>query len=200
MTSKCFLWRSLLLLTLLAGCTGARSPQATFYTLSPLPDNGTGYQEQVEALQGRVIGVGPVSFPDYADRPQLVTRRGPNRMEIEEMHQWAGSVREDFANVIVQNMTLLLKTDLVFPYPWKRAVPVDRQVTIDVIRFDGTPGGQATLVAHWAVVDKVADTAGAMRRTRLVDRVTMAGHEGVVQALSRLVGRLSEEIVDEVKG
>ncbi len=39
----------------------------------------------------------PVEIPNILDRPQIVTRIGPNKLKIDEFHRWAGRLEEDFA-------------------------------------------------------------------------------------------------------
>ena len=62
---------------LLTACGGA-SQNAKFYTLSsiaaPEPARATVSQEVL------VIAVGPLRIPEYLDRPQIITRTGPNEL------------------------------------------------------------------------------------------------------------------------
>ena len=63
------------LLLVLAACGG--SPPTQFYTLSGMqlpPGNPN--------TRGTVVGVGPVTLPEYLDRPQIVTRTSGNRVTL----------------------------------------------------------------------------------------------------------------------
>ncbi len=182
----------------LAGCVGGgRSPQTEFYSLSSLAEQGEVQEATARALPG-AVGVGTVSFPDYADRPQVVARTGDNRVRVEEFHRWAGSIKQDFSRVLVENLSLLLGSDRVFAYPWRGAVPVTRRVTVDVARFDGVPGGQSTLVVHWAVVDEQKDAVLHTERTRLQEETMGHGYSGVAATLSHLTAELSRKIAAQL--
>ncbi|MFW5721894.1 MAG: PqiC family protein, partial [Desulfohalobiaceae bacterium] len=135
-----------------------------------------------------------ISFPDYADRPQIVARISDNRVKVEEFHRWAGSVKQDFSRVLVENLSQLLGSDRVFVFPWRGAVPVARRVTVDVARFDGVPGGQSTLVAHWAVIDEQGGKVLHTERTRLQQATQAHGYSGVAATLSHLTAELSRKI------
>ena len=101
---------------LLAGCGGS-SPRVEFYTLNPLSDIQA--QSNTPATDRKIsIGVGPVEIPEILDRPQIVTRTGPNKLSIDEFHRWAGRLDEGFAGVLAENISLLLSTDQVAVYPW----------------------------------------------------------------------------------
>ena len=67
---------------MLAGC--ASSQPTHFYTLFGLADS----QEQIDG-KPLSLGVASVNFPAYLDRPQIVTRRGANRITVAEFDHWA---------------------------------------------------------------------------------------------------------------
>lgn len=184
----------LMALLWLAGCVGGgRSPQTEFYSLSSLAEQGEVQEVTTQALAG-AVGVGPISFPDYADRPQVVARTSDNRVRVEEFHRWAGSVKQDFSRVVVENLSMLLGSDRVFAFPWRGSVPVTRRVTVDVVRFDGVPGGQTTLTAHWAVIDEQEGKVLHTERTRLRETTQAHGYSGVAATLSHLTAELSRRI------
>jgi uncharacterized lipoprotein YmbA len=86
---------------LCAGCGSA--PKERFYTLAPasgaLPPAAS---PAAVASQPRTsVAIGPVRVPDAVDRPQMVVREGPNRVEILEQQRWAGSLRSEIARALV---------------------------------------------------------------------------------------------------
>ena len=101
----------LMALVFLAGCRSATTP-LEFYTLSPLSsvseaDKTAGFGDSI------AVGVGPLHLPKIIDRPQIVTRIGPNKINVDEFHRWAGSVYEDFLRVVTMNLAALLQSNLV---------------------------------------------------------------------------------------
>ncbi|TNF57324.1 MAG: hypothetical protein EP309_00660, partial [Gammaproteobacteria bacterium] len=86
----------LAVLVWLAGC--ASTPPASFHALSPLPE---ARDRQGSLTEGDLsLGIGPVTVPDFLDRPQLVTRPGANRLEVDEFQRWGGSLRADIVNIL----------------------------------------------------------------------------------------------------
>ena len=85
-----------LMVFLLAACS--TTPDVKYYTLNPLSDMQPDIPQGVSG-DTLVIGVGPVEFPRFLDRPQIVTRRSQNRVEVSEFHRWAGSFSENFTGV-----------------------------------------------------------------------------------------------------
>ena len=104
-----------LLLAIVAGCAGP-SPRSNYYLLSALPDLETG-EATTAAFDGLSVGIGPVSFPGYLDRPQIVIRTGPNEISFSEFDRWAEPLKNNFMRVLKEDLAELLKTDSIFVYP-----------------------------------------------------------------------------------
>lgn len=149
----------ILLALLAAGCVG-QSPRVAYYTLAPVAEPG--------AAVPTAIAVGPVDFPRALERSQIATRLGPNRLEYDEFHRWAGNLDEDFLNVAAVNLGRLLATDRVVVYPAAPAFAVDYRVLFDVIRFDADSAGNVSLEARWVLHDGRGETldVGVVRTTR----------------------------------
>ena len=62
----------------LAGCAGTEP--SNYYLLSALPAPETPIR--ATPSDQLAVGVGPVTLPMYLDRPQLVTRASPNRLDL----------------------------------------------------------------------------------------------------------------------
>ena len=99
--SSNIIWLISLVALLVTACSSS-TPKAEFYTLSSIsstrPDATI-----TTAGQPVAIGVGPVNIPKILDRPQIVTRTGPNKLQIDEFHRWAGRLDEDFARVLADS-------------------------------------------------------------------------------------------------
>src|SRR5512137_88877 len=82
--------------------TGCASPRTNFYTLNvaAAPD--------ATAPAMEAVAVGPVSLPALLDRPQLVVRTAPNRVEFLETHRWAEPLKSELPRVIAADLTRLL--------------------------------------------------------------------------------------------
>jgi uncharacterized lipoprotein YmbA len=148
---------------------------------------------------GVAIGVGPIELPQYLNRPQIVTRVNPNEVEFAEFHRWAASLRDDFSSALARNLSILLATNRVAAYPWTSKTPVDVQVKIDVIRFDGRLGKSVVLETQWAIFGKDRAKPLLSRGSVVSEEVDKSGYEGLVEAQSRSIAGLSREIARAIQ-
>jgi uncharacterized lipoprotein YmbA len=182
---------------LLAGACSALTPRpdpSRFFTLTPITDAAAA----PGAVSGRILGIGPVTFPRYLDRPELVTRVGPNEVRNAVSDYWAGSLAKQFESTLAQNLQALLSPSSIVTFPWYSAAEPDAIVEIDVRQFERATDGQAHLVARWRVKKghpAAVTRAGefALSRPAPDDPVSTAAE------LSDLVGELSREIAAAVR-
>lgn len=184
---------------LLAGCGGS-SQRVEFYTLNPL----TGIQAKTNTPatdQKLSIGVGPVEIPEILDRPQIVTRTGPNKLSIDEFHRWAGRLDESFAVILAENISLLLATDQVAVYPWQADFKPRYRVGLEIRYFEGQWGKDVLLEAVWSVSGQQSQQTNTMRESVINagPLSTEADYEALVAAHNRAIAQLSREIVQEIQ-
>ena len=125
------------------GCLG-RSPAVRHYTLGALPGAGAGSEELA-------IGLGPVTFPAYLDRPQFVTRLEGSELAVDELNRWAGGFQSNVVGALADGLSARLGTDRVFLDPGASPFPLAYQVAVDIHRFEGRLGGDLVLRARWVV-------------------------------------------------
>jgi uncharacterized lipoprotein YmbA len=189
-------WAFLFVAFLLAGC--GSTPLTQFYKLSSLP---SAQQEIPAASPGEeiAIGVGPVDFPGYLDRPQIVTRKSENQLEISEFHRWAASLPQGFSRVLAKNISTLLPTDRVAVFPWEGTFSPTYQVRVNVEQFDGQVGKQVFLRVIWSLVGQQEAKELVVRKTLIEEPVPTDDYDGLVAAQSDALTTLSREIVEEIR-
>jgi len=175
-----------------AGC--ARSPSGTHYTLSATEQDAS----PLTAGAAPSLAVGPAQFPRALSRSQIVNRSSPNRIELEEYHRWASSLEFDTLQALSRNLAALLGTERVSTYPSEPRYPLDYRVLLEVLQFDGTPGGSVTLIANWSVVPGGGGDALLVKRTRIEQATEGSGIEDLVRAHSLAVGELSRQIAGAI--
>jgi len=181
----------LVAVALFAGC-GAR-PETRLYLLSALaPDAPTAEG----AGQTMVIGLGPVTLPDYLDRPQIIFRVSANRLEAADTHRWAEPLSASVARVLAENLASQLPGSRILNYPWVSGETPDFQVRVEVLRFDAGPDEAVHLLANWSVKGR----EGAPRRVDLTVAAPTLDFESMVSAESQALFTLSREIADELRG
>jgi uncharacterized lipoprotein YmbA len=187
----------LFMTVVLVGCRSG-APPVEFYTLSAL--NAATAKANPSVAEPKIaIGVGPVQIPQVLDRPQIVTRTGPNKITLDEFHRWAGSLQADFAQVLAENISLLLGIDEVVVYPWQAGFAPDYRVAVDIKSFEGQWGKNVLLDAIWQIGDRTGTKTLAVNRSVITEPLTAASYDALVAAQSHAVAQLSREIVQEIR-
>jgi uncharacterized lipoprotein YmbA len=183
-------------LVVLAGCFGSTAP-SRFYALTSMEQSPTGPGAK-SGLSGISVGIGPVKIADYLDRSDIVTRDTGNTVKFAEFDQWAGSFEDNFTNVLAENLGLLLQSEQIYVRPWPQAVPVKYQIALEVIRFDGKPGGEACLIARWSVFGEEPKKLIAVKHSSFQEPTGGSGYEDLVAADSRALAKLSREVAEVI--
>jgi uncharacterized lipoprotein YmbA len=189
-------WSFLFLVFFLAACSS--TPPVAYYTLNTLPE----MQQEIPAAvmdDTLAIGVGPVEFPKFLDRPQIVTRKSQNQIEVSEFHRWAGSFPGDFSRVLAKNISILLPSDRVAVYPWGEQFSPTYRVKLDVEQFDGQLGERVVLDVTWMVTDQEGTKKLVVRKFLIEEPVSDKTYEALVVAESNALVTLSRTIVEEIR-
>ncbi|MGB5619638.1 MAG: PqiC family protein [Desulfobacterales bacterium] len=194
-----FRWLPIILVIgfFLNGCLG-RSQSPRFYTLSPVTENKAMAQSDTPASDVN-IGIGPIKLADYLDQSKLVTRTGDNRIVKAKFDLWAGAFKDNLTNVLAENIGILLPTERIYIYPWRLSEPMDYQIILDVVRFDGDLGEDAWLVARWSIVGGKDKELLAVNRSSIREPVSGPDYNALVSAQSRALAKLSHEIVKAIQ-
>jgi uncharacterized lipoprotein YmbA len=186
---------------LLPGCTtfSAKPDPSKFFTLSALSQAEESTGTQPAASPGISLGIGPVSWPGYLDRQEIVTRVAQNQVNLSENDRWAEPLEENFARVLSQNVAAILRAERTNAYPW----PIDKkpvyQVDVEVLRFEANTAQQAQLSARWAVRNTAKKDSISYRETRLSRPAKARSTEAAVAALSEVLGDFSREIAQAIE-
>jgi uncharacterized lipoprotein YmbA len=175
-------------LPLLAGC--GKSAPTRFYSLS---SPAAAADAAAPAGPCLALGIGPVDFPAYLDRSQIVTRAGDNQMYLAEFEQWIEAPHDNFQRALTENLTRLVCAKPLFTYPWPVGGHPDRQVVIQVSRLDGSLGQEAVLRVSWSVLDadhKTLDWRSADYR----EPVGGPDYASLAAAQSRLVEKFAKDV------
>jgi hypothetical protein len=179
---------------LVLGCF-SKSPPPRFFTLA----STLGREAGAPAARSELgIAVGAVEFPRYLDRPEIVTRDGAHRLVVWDDQRWGGSLRSDLQRIVADDLAALLGTTRVVVYPNEPRFPLDYRVLVDVLEFEGVPGGSVRLRARWIVASGADGRALAVEESRIDEPVASAAFEDLVAAHSAALGRLTREIAARI--
>jgi uncharacterized lipoprotein YmbA len=170
----------------LAAC-GSEVPRFRYYVLAP-PAGPAASASETGSVS---VGVGPVRLPGYLDRPQIVTRRGSDEIDLGDLDRWGEALADGVPRAIANSIDTLLPAARIALFPW--AGTVQYQVLVDVNRFDGPLGGEVVLDARWRIVGPDRKDV-AERRFATREAVGAATYAAQVAAMSRALEALSREI------
>jgi uncharacterized protein len=153
---------ALLIASATAGCAGSSSPERFF----ALNDGGV-LIANTSAQPGRPqpnpaapnpppgVVVSAVTIPELIDRPQIVTHDSNNRVIVSEQNLWAESVRSGIGRTLATRLARALadagKPAQVAAYPQTSISDPVLRITIDIVRFDAVPNGEAVIDALWSI-------------------------------------------------
>jgi len=187
---------SVVIAALIAACA-VLSPHADpsrYFTLTPVAADAA-----AGAPRALALGVGPITFPRYLDRPEIVTRVGPNEVQPAAFDYWAGSLPKQFEGALAQNLQTLTGADPVQAFPWYAGSALDLAVEVDVRGFERNSDGQAHLAARWRIRKGAAGKILSAGESNLARPAGGSDPGSTAAALSVLLGDFSREIAQGIR-
>jgi uncharacterized protein len=169
-----------------------------FYLLTPTADTAapTTPTATTQSTSGDfTIGLGPIKLPPYLDRPEIVTRMAPNRLELSKEDRWGESVQNGFTRAMERNLAAQTSAAIVL-FPWYSTVHIDMQVQVDVYRFETDAQGTATLSAKWTILDSTGKNILYTVESNLTQPSKPGDNTEAAAALSHTIGDLSGQIAN----
>jgi uncharacterized lipoprotein YmbA len=181
---------------MLTGCVGTQSSK--FYMLESMSGGipsgaGAPFDQKIS------VGMGPVTIPDYLDRPQIVTRTSQNSVLLAEFDRWAEPLAGTLTRTLAENLSALLHSEYVVAYPWPSSIEVSYQILVELFRFDGILGEKAILDVQWSVVGKRGKRVLLLKRSTFVEPIREASFAALVSAESRALDNLSREMASAIR-
>ncbi len=177
------------------GC-GTSQPSHFYLLRAMSPASDAGLSET--KASSRSLGLGPVTLPRYLDRPQIVTKAGTHEVELAEFHKWAEPLQENVADVLQENLSILLSTDRIVQYPWKQSNPFDYQLSLEVLQFDGIKSQEAVLKVRWMLTGEDGAKVIHQKTSQFSEILRGPDYEDLVEAMSRMLDSLSKEIANVI--
>ncbi len=182
-----------------AGACSIKSETAPsrFYMLRSLPTDAS--SPATQGAGGPVLVLGPVRIAAYLDRPQIVTKGSGSEVKLSEFERWAEPLTDNIKSVLANNLSVLVPTERISFYPARLPPDVDLRVAVEVLRFDGSLGGEAVLEARWSLFGSDSDEPILTKRSRFEHATGGPGYDAFVEALNRALEALSREVAQEVR-
>jgi len=184
-----------LLTIVLAGCFGG-GPKPTFYTLRAASGAAAGAPIASKPTLG--LAVGPIEFPRYLDRPELVSRDSSYALIVLDAHRWGGSMRSDILRVTSDDLGRLLGTPRIVVYPNEPRFKADYRVLLDVLEFERVSSGSVVLRVRWTIASASDGAALAVEESRVEQPVASSSVEDMVSAESAALGSVTRMIAERI--
>jgi uncharacterized lipoprotein YmbA len=183
-------------LVTLSGC--GSSPSSKFYLMNPV--SVSGFEAKPSVSDDCVsIGIGPIEIPDYLYQLKIATRMTPNEIKLAEFDRWAEPLKDNLTRVLAQNLSSLVCTKEINFFPWRRGIPMDYRVEMEILRFDGKPGDQVVLETWWRLLSGDGKTILHSKRSSFSEPVGGGDYKSLVLAHSQALAALSREIAEAIK-
>ena len=165
------------------GCLG-RSPAAREYTMNPVAGSAVGHGSEL------TVGLGPIEFPRYLERPHMVTRLAGSELAYDELHRWAGGFESNVARVLADDLSTRLGGARVVHGP--SALALEYRVSVTFQQFEGRAGEDLVLRAQWVIRAAASDVS--WRDETIVSQPLGSGAENLVSAHDAALGQLADAI------
>ena len=200
---------ALLGVSLLGACAGP-SANESFFALNdggvvlspPAPASAAmpSATSQKSSLPGIVVSA--VTIPELIDRPQIVTHDSANRVIVSEQNLWAESVRSGVARTLATRLSRAMneagQSVQVAAYPQSSIADPALRITVDIVRFDAVPNGEAVVEALWSI-RRPADDLVRTGHTIASAPIAGIGYDAIVRAWNDAVGVVDRDITFAVQ-
>ncbi len=186
---------TLLGLALLSSCRSP-SPAVTFHTLRSIALEEAKWAPAEKPLALEIM---PVQLPELLQRSQIVVLEGQDSHRLAATHRWGNTLEKDMQRVLVENLSAILGSDAVVPYPLGDRVQAIYQISLDVQQCDGAPNGTLQFRATWMVTQPGGGKLLFLGRLNLQEPVHGGNIEDLVSAHSRVMNSLSQAIAKELQ-
>lgn len=177
----------------LTACLGT-SPPSRFFGLVPM--SGTlATSESSEAM----IGIGPISIPDYLKRPQIVTRGSGNEFIVREYDRWVERPDDAIPRLLATNIDMLSPTLVAVAMPYQAEVGIGYRMIGRILRFDTDASGLAVLEMNWGFA-KRGESIETSRRARCTAQATNPDDpSAIVAALQQALENCSRDLASALE-
>lgn len=177
----------LLALGILAACSSHPVQPLRLYQLSaqtPVSDHRL----------PRNLGIGPIKWPDYLNRRQIIVRQDASRLEPLDSDRWAEPLDTGFERVLRENLIHSLHPQRLQSYPWVLTDAPDISIPLEIFQFDTDARGRTSLRARWRVITRERRELATEHDSEITVQARDASPAAGVMAQSEAVARLAGEI------
>ena len=177
----------------------AEKDTAQFFILTSTPETASSGSSRPASHRELSIGLGPIDFPGYLKRREIVTRISGEQVHLSGNKFWAESLDSNFQRVLGQDLGMQLGTQRIVLFPWYGRPQIDYQVEVQVHRFDTDDNNRSQLNARWIIQDGKTGRELLANESNISGTVSASDAAGP-EALSSDVNILSARIAQSLLG
>lgn len=185
---KVFLYISLSFL--LSACSSQQP--TSFYLLKTIDSNIAASDFHTKSI---TVLVNPIKFPEYLDRPQMITRDSHYKLQLSEKHRWAEPLKNEFTRVFIANLNNRIFPSHALIYSELNGVQPEIQLSIEVLQLDINTDNQAVLSVKW--VSKVGNNIKRFTKKFSIP-IKDKSYESRIEAQSRAIAIFTDYVVEKV--
>jgi hypothetical protein len=180
-------------------CTVLPAQQDTteFFILTPAsqpPSSGSTHDPSRRELS---IALGPINFPGYLKRREIVSRLSGDQLRLSNNKRWAESLDANFQSVLSQDLGTQLGTQRIVLFPWYGRPDIDYRIEVQVHRFDIDADSRSHLHARWIIKDGKTGRE-LMAKESNISSTVLASDAAGSEALSGDLNTLSANIAQSL--
>jgi uncharacterized lipoprotein YmbA len=188
------------IVTMAAGCS-VLSPQedhSRYFVLTPSANSDVSASAGVATAKQLSVGLGPITLPQYLERPQVVTRLSDTEFSVSDNDRWGEPLDASVSRVLAEDLASDLPNSQIVAFPWSRKTRIDCKVTVDFRRLERTADGNARVQAIWTIR---TGTDNQLVQTGTTTSIGSAGNDqsSASAALSHGIGQLSRDIARSIR-
>ena len=123
------------------------TPKTHFFQLEEIRD-----QALTQVSQGVVVGIGPLTIPEYIDRPQIVARNKQGGFNLLEFNRWLEPIDSSIRRSLVVNLSNNLHSNFIVALPRDdQQQALDLRLAVEIDQFVGQIDDTVRLEARWSI-------------------------------------------------
>ena len=184
------------------GCSSilAPRPDPTHFFVLAAHDSAPAQTVAQPGKTAVTVGLGPIAFPDYLARAEIVTRSTANRIDVAANDRWAEPLDTAFKRVLAIDLAQALGGAQVVAFPWFGTKPeATYRIEVTIDSFESNAQGLAHLAGRWSIV-KAADGATLDASSSAINVPGAAGDRAAMAAaLSEAAEHLAQDLAAAVE-
>jgi len=171
------------------------SPVTSFYQLRPI-EAAVPYSSQAKNL---TLLINKIKFPEYLDRPQIVTRKSDYKLQLNENHHWAEPLKNEFTQVFIENINTRMGSKQSVMLLKQSNRIADISVNIEVLQLDVNTDNLAVLTVKWSYWGNTKVLLNPKTEIKSFEFKSKNNtQESKVEAQSQTIAAFSEYLIDSL--